>query len=501
MGNQHSRMERRLGSTASQDPRLTSLPEWAPPQGEHHDGDYHRQYPMPALRSSHGRIKLRKQSSPTIRLSHASSTHHHQSRRPLSRVFPFRAFRDRTGGSVSASASIGGGSINTMDPQQLTPSSSLLAISDIPAAASSNHIHPLLRSNIAQSLTQHQQQQNSQQQQALGPQSLSSPAHSISPPTPSPSTYTPSSSHHNLHDLMHLKPELLLDTQPEIIWIDGRKFFGSHVSSYVLPCDEEEIDRLHLLHFMVRFAIQGNYLAPVTDHLRKGATVLDIGCGPGSWTMEIAGEYPKSTIVGVDMASMFPKDIKPLNCQFYQCDVLRGLPFQDATFDYVFMRFMGHGIERDQWPTVLQDILRVLKPGGWMEIVEFDLELHRPGPVTKQYNQQLISLMEARNLDPHCGRKLKDQLHNMDSLHHVQGSFISCPGGKWAGKLGQLALQSWKAYYRALQPPVCVMEGISVDEYNQKLDICWDETDEYKTFENIHFAYGQKKQIAPSSTS
>jgi hypothetical protein len=28
-------------------------------------------------------------------------------------------------------------------------------------------------------------------------------------------------------------------------------------SEYLYPCDEEEIDRLHVKHFMVRFAIQG----------------------------------------------------------------------------------------------------------------------------------------------------------------------------------------------------------------------------------------------------
>jgi ubiquinone/menaquinone biosynthesis C-methylase UbiE len=54
--------------------------------------------------------------------------------------------------------------------------------------------------------------------------------------------------------------------------------------------------------------------------------------------MEIAGEYPKSTIIGVDLNNVFPRDIKPINCQFHQCDALQGLPFEDDTFDYVFMR-------------------------------------------------------------------------------------------------------------------------------------------------------------------
>lgn len=92
------------------------------------------------------------------------------------------------------------------------------------------------------------------------------------------------------------------------------------------------------LFFFCNIYIYRNYLAPVTDTLRKGANVLDIGCGPGSWSMEIAGEYPKSTIVGVDMVPLFPRDIKPSNCLFYQSNILNGLPFQDGTFDYVFMR-------------------------------------------------------------------------------------------------------------------------------------------------------------------
>lgn len=81
-----------------------------------------------------------------------------------------------------------------------------------------------------------------------------------------------------------------------------------------------------------------NYLAPVNDVLRKGGRVLDIGCGPGSWSMEIAGEYPKSSVVGVDMTPIYPKEIKPTNCAFFPCNILITLPFEDNTFDYIFMR-------------------------------------------------------------------------------------------------------------------------------------------------------------------
>ncbi|ORY96684.1 S-adenosyl-L-methionine-dependent methyltransferase [Syncephalastrum racemosum] len=277
--------------------------------------------------------------------------------------------------------------------------------------------------------------------------------------------------------------------------VAGRRYQNQ---TYLLPCDDEEIDRLHLLHFMVRFAIQGNYLAPVSDTLRKGGQVLDVGCGPGSWTMEIAGEYPKSKVVGVDVSPMFPRDIKPVNCTFHQCDVFDGSldQFPDESFDYIFMRFFGMAIAADQWDTLLVRLLRLLKPGGYIELVEADTEMHRPGPKTREYNLRLIQAMEGRHLDPYSGRTLKDRLTNL-GLKNVTTTFISCPGGQWAGKLGLLTLQSWQAYHRALAPQICALasekqEDMNLDMYFEGLQTCWQEANEYKTFENLHFAYAQK---------
>ncbi|KAF7732076.1 hypothetical protein EC973_006331 [Apophysomyces ossiformis] len=276
------------------------------------------------------------------------------------------------------------------------------------------------------------------------------------------------------------------------LWMGGRKFHP-FPSVYLLPCDEDEIDRLHLQHFMIRFAIQGNYLAPVSDMLRKGARVLDVGCGPGSWTMEIAGEYPKSNIVGIDIAQMFPSEIKPTNCSFHQCNILEPLPFEDATFDYVFMRFVAPGVEEAKWESLIDELVRVLKPAGWIELVEGDSELHRPGPMTRYCNDRLIHLMQSRMLDPHAGRRLNERLMARQDLTNTKSTFISCPGGQWAGKLGQLTLHSWKAYYQALRPQICLSSNISEDEYHDLLESCWREADEYKTFENVHFAYAQKQ--------
>ncbi|CAO3694792.1 unnamed protein product [Rhizopus stolonifer] len=275
--------------------------------------------------------------------------------------------------------------------------------------------------------------------------------------------------------------------------VQNRKYHKVNGSNYLLPCDEEEVDRLHLQHFMIRFAIQGNYLAPVHDMLRKGSKILDVGCGPGTWSMEIAGEYPKSTVVGIDMTPLFPRENKPTNCAFYQCNILNKLPFEDHSFDYIFMRSMNQGIDADRWSFVLEELSRILKPNGWIEWVEADNELHRPGPITQEFNQQLIQLMECHQQDPSIGKHLQEKLKETKQFTHMSSMFVSCPGGQWAGKLGKLTMQSWKAYYQALRPLLCELWGVTEKEYTEKLKQCWREADNHKTFENIHFCYAQKR--------
>ena len=65
--------------------------------------------------------------------------------------------------------------------------------------------------------------------------------------------------------------------------------------------------------------------------------VLDIACGTGIWILEMASEFPQAQFYGIDLSTMYPADIKPAKTHFCQGDVLNGLPYMDAYFDYVHM--------------------------------------------------------------------------------------------------------------------------------------------------------------------
>lgn len=93
------------------------------------------------------------------------------------------------------------------------------------------------------------------------------------------------------------------------------------------------------------------------------------------------------------------------------------------------------GIKAEQWESALTELTRVLKPGGWIELTEVDAELYRVGPNTRELNQQLIQVMQMLHIDPYAGRTLKSKLEKINCLTDIQSTFISCPGGQWAGKV------------------------------------------------------------------
>lgn len=98
--------------------------------------------------------------------------------------------------------------------------------------------------------------------------------------------------------------------------------------------------------------------------------MLDVGCGNGTWCLDVATEYPEIDCIGIDMCDVFPKQIRPPNVRFEIANVLDGLPYPDNTFDFVSVRIMLVSLEAHQWPMLWKEVMRVLKPGGLAQSVE-----------------------------------------------------------------------------------------------------------------------------------
>jgi trans-aconitate methyltransferase len=101
--------------------------------------------------------------------------------------------------------------------------------------------------------------------------------------------------------------------------------------------------------------------------LKGHERVLDIGCGDGKITAEIAGYVPDGGVVGIDSSEEMIRlaresfvNVRNPNLSFQVCDAGK-LPFLDQ-FDVVFSNATLHWI-RDHRP-VIAGIQESLKPGG-----------------------------------------------------------------------------------------------------------------------------------------
>jgi len=93
----------------------------------------------------------------------------------------------------------------------------------------------------------------------------------------------------------------------------------------------------------------------------------------------MALDYPVSVFVGIDIAPLFPEDHPP-NVAFIKCDILDSLPFPDNTFYFVRQAFVIVCMKWQSWKEkVVKELIRITKPGGYIEIMDINREIINPG--------------------------------------------------------------------------------------------------------------------------
>lgn len=63
---------------------------------------------------------------------------------------------------------------------------------------------------------------------------------------------------------------------------------------------------------------------------------------------------------------------------------MKGLPFKDGEFDFIYMRSMMIYFTPEESAKVLREISRVLKPGGYFEVLDTNYTIRNAGPISKK---------------------------------------------------------------------------------------------------------------------
>ncbi|CAI2166318.1 17776_t:CDS:2 [Funneliformis geosporum] len=267
-------------------------------------------------------------------------------------------------------------------------------------------------------------------------------------------------------------------------------------SKYQLPSENEHIDRIQLRHLMFRYVWQGNFSSPIEETLKNGAKVLDVGCGSGSFVLDVASQFPNSKFYGIDMAQMFPTPDDPQippNAFFSQVDIVKGLPFDDNTFDFVHLRFLVQYLTEEQWSeNVIKELLRVTKVGGWIEIMELDLIFYNEGPNTAKLQGSTISYFNARNINSIISPRLSRFLSSTNSFSIIQHEKRCTPLGQWGGRLGEFALIYFSMAFKNMKKVLPTFMGINENDYDEIVERFNEECEEFGTYMKTFKYWGQK---------
>jgi ubiquinone/menaquinone biosynthesis C-methylase UbiE len=153
------------------------------------------------------------------------------------------------------------------------------------------------------------------------------------------------------------------------------------------------------------------FLLPVLD---QGMSLLDVGCGPGTITLDLAELVAPGTVVGIENVD------EPLNAaraaakrrgdsrtRFQLGDAL-DLPFEDDSFDVVH----AHQVLQHLTDPVraLREMARVCKPGGWIAARDADyaaMTWYPEVPEFEEWRAVYRAAARANGAEPDAARRMR----------------------------------------------------------------------------------------------
>ncbi|KAF8548707.1 hypothetical protein OG21DRAFT_1526323, partial [Imleria badia] len=137
-------------------------------------------------------------------------------------------------------------------------------------------------------------------------------------------------------------------------------------SLYILPYDEEERQRLLGQHQLYTRLLSGRLVITPTA-LSDKDDVLDIGTGGGAWLYDARTNLPEFVqLYGIDIASRLFPSYTALSADVHLsvCSATDLPAYWSSKFALVHQRLLICAYTRDQWRRSIDEMYRVLTPGG-----------------------------------------------------------------------------------------------------------------------------------------
>lgn len=206
--------------------------------------------------------------------------------------------------------------------------------------------------------------------------------------------------------------------------------------------------------------------------------VLDIACGPGGWLFDVASQYPHMQVVGIDISQLMVEYASSIaasqqlsNVSFRLMDVTRPLDFPDHTFDLVNARLLLGVLLKEQWPALLAECFRLLKPGGILRLTEAEWGFtNSPAYDTCMRLAILSAYRSGHSFSPRgrtCGMTHMLRRLMQEAGYQVLGQQAHAVDYSVETAAHQSNVQNALVFYKLIQPFLVQMQVATQEELDQ----------------------------------
>ena len=155
---------------------------------------------------------------------------------------------------------------------------------------------------------------------------------------------------------------------------------------YMLGRNYAAASRLNLQHYLWKESLQFNLHPSIP--IPPEARIADVATGTAIWPIDVAREHPTVQLdcFDINISQAPPKPWLPPNIRLKTWDVYDNVPEQmTGKYDIVHVRLLSLVVQKKGPRLILQNLLRMLKPGGY---IQWD-ELNYPGSHVKNCDYSL----------------------------------------------------------------------------------------------------------------
>lgn len=141
----------------------------------------------------------------------------------------------------------------------------------------------------------------------------------------------------------------------------------------------------------------------------------------------------------------------------------------------------------------MHELVRVTRPGGWIELLEIGDTIQNAGPATTRLLTWMTGISKEFGFEMEILHHLGDLLRQ-EGCQSVESQDIPVPLGEWAGTAGQMMKTDVLHGYNALKDSYCPRSNTAPEVFDMMVQAAAAEWEQNHASYLFHAAFGRRTE-------